>query len=107
VIVGQCRTVHSNGRAFPFLLARHINGGNKRVTQQRTNVMTSKISGLLAAALIIASASVASAATVHKAGRHYQDHRGGVYLLEDNGARAPGAGTSAAENFQSNWDVSY
>jgi hypothetical protein len=71
------------------------------------NVMTSKISGVLAAALILASASVASAATVHKAGRHYQDHRGGVYLLEDNSARAAGAGTSAAENFQSNWDVSY
>jgi hypothetical protein len=70
-------------------------------------VMTSKISGLLAAALIIASASVASAATVHKAGRHYQDHRGGVYLLEDNGARAAGAGTSAAENFQNNWDIGY
>jgi hypothetical protein len=71
------------------------------------NVMTSKISGLLAATLILASASVASAATGHKAARHYQDHRGSVYLLEDTGTRAAGPGTGAAENFQSQWDVSY
>jgi hypothetical protein len=106
VIVGQCRTVHSSGGAFLFPAPRHINP-RQRVTQQRMNVMTSKITGLLAATLIIASASVASAATLHKAARHYQDHRGSVYLLEDTGARAAGPGTAAAENFQSQWDVSY
>jgi hypothetical protein len=68
--------------------------------------MINKISGLLAAIMILASASVASAATV-KAARHHHEHRGWIMLLEDTGARAAGAGTSAAENFQSNWNIGY
>jgi hypothetical protein len=95
-------------RSFSFSGGAPYQTRQQRVTQQRMNVMTSKISGILAAALILASASVASAATVHKAGRHYQEHRGAVMLLQDNGARgAAAAGTNAAENFQNNWDVSY
>jgi hypothetical protein len=53
----------------------------------KDTLMTSKILGLLTAALILGSASIASAATVHS-------------------SRAA-AGTRAAESFQSNWNVGY
>jgi hypothetical protein len=67
--------------------------------------MINKISAVVAAALILGSASVASAATTHKVARHhYQAPRGALMLLEN--VPAPN-GTDAAINFQSSWDVSY
>jgi uncharacterized membrane protein len=65
-----------------------------------------KIASILAAAIVLASASIASAATV-KAAKQHHVHRGAVMLLEDNGARAAGSGTSTAERFQSNWNIGY
>jgi hypothetical protein len=66
-----------------------------------------KFSNLLTAAIILGSASIASAATVTHAAKHQHAERGSVLLLEDHGARAAGAGTAAAENFQDNWNVGY
>jgi hypothetical protein len=66
-----------------------------------------KISSILAAVIILGSASVASAATVTKAAKHNHVERGAVMLLEDNGARGAGAGTAAAESFQDNWNIGY
>jgi len=67
--------------------------------------MINKISAVVAAFLILGSASVASAATTHKVTRHhYQAPRGALMLLEN--APAPNS-TNAAIDFQSNWDVSY
>ena len=69
--------------------------------------MTNKISAIVAAALIVGSASVASAATAHKVvHRHYQAPRGQLMLLE-NAPRVPAYQGNAATNFQDNWDVSY
>ena len=67
--------------------------------------MTRKISGILAAALILGSASVASAATVKHAQRHVE--HGSVRLLENNGAGQAAADTRAAESFQDNWNIGY
>jgi hypothetical protein len=65
--------------------------------------MMSKIYAVLAAALILGSASVASAATTHKVVRHHdQAPRGELMLLENAPTRVP-----AASNFQDNWNVSY
>jgi hypothetical protein len=69
--------------------------------------MISKISAVLAAAMMLGSASIASAATGHKVPRHHQVQRGTIRLLENIPARAPGAGTAAVKNFQDNWNVSY
>jgi hypothetical protein len=69
-------------------------------------VMT-KIFSILAVAIILGSASIASAATVKAAKHHRHIERGAVMLLENNGARATGGGTSAAERFQSNWNIGY
>jgi uncharacterized membrane protein len=65
-----------------------------------------KISSILAVAIVLASASIASAATA-KAARQHHVHRGTVMLLENNGGRAAGSGTSAAEHFQDNWNIGY
>jgi hypothetical protein len=64
--------------------------------------MTSKISSLLIAALLVSSASIASAATVKKAVKH-PVQRGSVFLLED---RAP-AYPAPAKNFQDNFNIDY
>ena len=57
-------------------------------------------------ALILGSASIASAATVTK---HAKPHveRGSVMLLENNGASQAAADTRAAESFQDNWNIGY
>jgi hypothetical protein len=69
--------------------------------------MINKISAVVAAALIIGSASVASAATTHKVARHhYQAVHGQLMLLENAPAGVPAA-RYQAPNFQDNWDVSY
>jgi hypothetical protein len=68
--------------------------------------MTRKISGLLAAALILGSASIASAATVTRHAKHHVEH-GAVMLLENNGAGQAAADERASENFQSNWNIGY
>jgi hypothetical protein len=69
--------------------------------------MINKISAVLTAVLILGSASVASAATIHKPLRHYgYAPRGQLLLLENVPARAA-ADINAAVNFQSNWNVSY
>jgi hypothetical protein len=68
--------------------------------------MISKISIALATAMMLGSASIASAAIVHKVARHHQVEQGTIRLLEDTPA-LPRAGTAAAKNFQDNWDVSY
>ena len=65
--------------------------------------MINKISAVVATALILGSASVASAATTHKVVRHhYQAPQGQLMLLEN----APARGTNAATSFQDNWNVS-
>jgi hypothetical protein len=70
--------------------------------------MINKISAVVAAALIIGSASIASAATTHKVVRHhYRAPQGQLMLLENAPARGAAARTNAATNFQDNWDVSY
>ena len=69
--------------------------------------MINKISTVVAAALIIGSASVASAATHKVVRHHYQAPQGQLMLLENAPARGPAAGTNAATSFQDNWDVSY
>jgi hypothetical protein len=69
--------------------------------------MINKISAVLTAALILGSASVASAATTHKQVRHHgYAPRGRLMFLENVPARAA-AELNAAVNFQSNWNVSY
>ena len=69
--------------------------------------MINKISAVVAAALILGSASVASAATTHKVVRHhYQAPQGQLMLLENAPARAPYQ-VNQGSNFQDNWDVSY
>jgi hypothetical protein len=68
--------------------------------------MIRKISGFLAAALILGSASIASAATVTKHVKQHAEH-GSVRLLEDNGAGGAAADTRAAERFQDNWNIGY
>jgi hypothetical protein len=70
--------------------------------------MINKISTVVAAALILGTASVASAATTHKVVRHhYQAPQGQLMLLENAPARAPAYHGNAVTNFQDNWDVSY
>jgi len=67
--------------------------------------MINKISAVAAAALILGSASVASAATTHKVVRHhYQAPQGQLMLLENAPAHAR---AYQGSNFQDNWDVSY
>jgi hypothetical protein len=69
--------------------------------------MINKISAVVAAALILGSASVASAATTHKVVRHhYQAPQGQLMLLENAPARVPYQ-VNQGSNFQDNWDVSY
>jgi hypothetical protein len=72
---------------------------------QKDTTMTRKISGLLAAALILGSASIASAATAKHAQRHVE--HGSVMMLENNGAGHAAADERASENFQSNWNIGY
>jgi hypothetical protein len=68
--------------------------------------MINKISTLVTAVLILGSASVASAATIHKPVRHHgYAPRGQLMLLESAPARA--AAINAALHFQNNWNVSY
>ena len=70
--------------------------------------MTNKISAIAAAALILGSVSVASAATTHKVvHRHYQAPQGQLMLLENAPAHVPAYQGNAATNFQDNWDVSF
>ena len=67
--------------------------------------MINKISAVVAAALILGSASVASAATTHKVVRHhYQAPQGQLMLLENAPAQVR---AHQGSNFQDNWDVSY
>ena len=70
--------------------------------------MINKISTVVAAALILGSASIASAATTtHKVVRHhYQAPQGQLMLLENAPARVPYQ-VNQGSNFQDNWDVSY
>ena len=70
--------------------------------------MISKISALVAAAMILGSASVASAATTHKVVRHHYQAapQGQLMLLENAPARVPYQ-VNQGSNFQDNWDVSY
>ena len=69
--------------------------------------MINKISAVVAATLILGSASVASAATTHKVVRHhYQAPQGQLMLLENAPARVPYQ-VNQGSNFQDNWDVSY
>jgi hypothetical protein len=69
--------------------------------------MINKIPAFVAAALILGSASVASAATAHKvAHHHYRAPQGQLMLLENAPARAPYQ-VNQGSNFQDNWDVSY
>jgi hypothetical protein len=69
--------------------------------------MINKISAVVAATLILGSASVASAATTHKVVRHhYQAPQGQLMLLENAPARVPYR-VNQGSNFQDNWDVSY
>ena len=69
--------------------------------------MINKISAVVAATLILGSASVASAATTHKVVRHhYQAPQGQLMLLENAPARVPHQ-VNQGSNFQDNWDVSY
>jgi len=73
--------------------------------------MITRISSILAAAVILGSASIASAAAVHKPVKHYYQHRPAIMLLEDNPASIAAsqaeANTEAAERFQSQFDNSY
>jgi hypothetical protein len=74
---------------------------------QKDTIMIRKISALLAAALVLGSASIASAATVTRHAKHHVEH-GAVMLLENNGAgQAAAADERASENFQSNWNIGY
>ena len=66
--------------------------------------MITRLSAVLAAALIFGSASVASAATTHKVARHHYHLPQGVLMLLEN---APAFGTGNGTNFQDNWDISY
>ena len=52
--------------------------------------MISNISGFLAAVIILGSASIASAATVHRAVNHHVD-RGSIMLLENSGRPVVGS----------------
>jgi hypothetical protein len=70
--------------------------------------MTGKLATILAAALIVGSASIASAATVHKQVKHHG--QSAIMLLENRPAGAYGqneANTQAAERFQEQFDNSY
>jgi len=70
--------------------------------------MVNKIAAIAAAALILGSASVASAATTHKVvHRQYQAPRGQLMLLENAPPRVPVYQGNQGSNFQDNWDVSY
>ncbi len=70
--------------------------------------MINKISAVVAAAIILGTASVASAATTQKVVRHqYQAPQGQLMLLENAPARGAAAGTNAATKLQDNWNVSY
>ena len=69
--------------------------------------MINKISAIAAAALILCSASVASAAT-HKVVRHlHRAPQGQLMLLENAPPRVPVYQGNQGSNFQDNWDVSY
>jgi hypothetical protein len=71
--------------------------------------MINKISTVVAAALILGSASIASAATTtHKVVRHQaQAPQGQLMLLENAPVRAPAYQANQGGNFQDNWDISY
>ena len=69
--------------------------------------MINKIAAVVAAALILGSASVASAATAHKVVRHhYRAPQGQLMLLDNAPAHVPYQ-VNQGSNFQDNWDVSY
>ena len=107
---GYCSLMRNNtfGKAALILFPRRTKfiGDERLLRQEKDNVMT-KISSILAVAIILASASIASAATVKAAKHHRYIERGAVMLLENNGAHAAGGGTSAAEHFQNNWNIGY
>lgn len=69
--------------------------------------MINKISAIAAAALILGSASVASAATTHKVVRHHYQAPQGQLMLLENAPRVPVYQGNQNGNFQDNWDVSY
>ena len=70
--------------------------------------MINKISTVVTAVLILGSASVASAASIHKPVRQHDYARHGQFMLLENvRTRAPARDTNAAVHFQSNWNVSY
>jgi hypothetical protein len=69
--------------------------------------MINKISAIAAAALILGSASVASAATTHKVVRHHYQAPQGQLMLLENAPRVPVYQGNQSGNFQDNWDVSY
>jgi len=68
---------------------------------EKENVMIAKITSLLIAALLLSSASIASAATVKRAIKH-PVHHGTVFLLENR----PHYSTPA-RNFQDNFAIDY
>ena len=69
--------------------------------------MINKISAVVAATLILGSASVASAATTHKVVRHHYQAPQGQLMLLENAPRVPVYQGNQGSNFQDNWDVSY
>jgi hypothetical protein len=69
---------------------------------QKEMTMIAKISSLMIAALILSSASIASAATIKKGVKHPVRH-GSVFLLENRGYAYP----ARAGNFQDNFNIDY
>jgi hypothetical protein len=74
--------------------------------------MLTRILSILAAALILSTVSMASAATVHRQVRHYHYHHHPVIMLLENNptgiaASRNEANTEAAIRFQEQFDNSY
>jgi hypothetical protein len=76
-------------------------GLTRAANQKRRNAMMAKITSLLIAALLLSSASIASAATVKRTIKHPVRH-GTVFLLENR----PHYSTPA-RNFQDNFAIDY
>jgi hypothetical protein len=70
---------------------------------RKGTIMIAKISSIAIAALIVGSASIASAATVKNTVKH-PAHHGTVYLLEDRGYAYP---VPAGKNFQDKFNIDY
>jgi hypothetical protein len=68
---------------------------------EKESVMIAKITNLLIAALLLSSASIASAATVKRAVKHPVRH-GTVFLLENRPQYS-----APAKNFQDNFAIDY